>query len=232
LNDSDTGTVLLEPAELLRRLRGFPILQNLQDFHLQNVAKNIRVLRYSPGDLVAAKGDVGNEFFLLDRGRIGILQDEHVCPTADADSIKLDEIGSDESQQGDGSSSSVLLRAFKGRFTSSPSKLRSTGVASAILSYASGAYRVRTASATKEAEGEGEGESSAPPAAPSLAQKVKATLSAGMFFGEGALLGDGKRGASVCALTHCTLFSLNHEAFVRLMKLLENPPSPEKEKHL
>ena len=57
--------------------------------------------------------------------------------------------------------------------------------------------------------------------------KIVATLSAGMFFGEGALLGDGRRGASAVALTHTTLLVMNKEAFTALMKLIENPSSPE-----
>ena len=53
--------------------------------------------------------------------------------------------------------------------------------------------------------------------------EVKAVLHANQFFGETALLGNGRRSASIFARTHVTLLSMKKPAFVRLMQLLEDP---------
>ena len=51
---------------------------------------------------------------------------------------------------------------------------------------------------------------------------VKATLRAGQFFGEMALMegGDGRRTATCLARTHCTLLAMRKESFERLMEIL------------
>ena len=52
---------------------------------------------------------------------------------------------------------------------------------------------------------------------------VCAVLHANQFFGETALLGNGRRSASIFARTHATLLSMKKPAFLRLMELLEDP---------
>ena len=244
------GTVDLGTDELLKRLRAFPILTGLPEYQLIDLASKITVKRHNPGELIVRKNDLGEEFYLLDRGRIGILHDE---PAADdTESLHLEGLASPLPMQSnealatatdnfddkcDGSGNSIrstinpaelsgrrvgLFTAFKGVFTASQLKLHSDGVANAILSYAS---------STLPMQQESQRGPCATPSAPAPKTQtqrgnVKFTLSAGRFFGEAALLGDGKRGASIVALTHTTLLVLDRQTFARLMRLLEYPPSP------
>ena len=223
LKEASDTTAILDPEEILTRLRAFPILQSLQDYLLVDVASKITVKRHNPGDYVLRKDDAGEEFYLLDRGRIGILRDEPTpsSPSSpgDLEKIQLTE-EDDETNLIEADQSHELYRAFKGRFTSSPTALRSNGVASAILSYAASSKPKEVAAASSSRNG--------PSPFKELRARTVKTLAAGMFFGEGALLGDGRRGASVVALTHVTLLVMDKAAFTHLMKMLECPPSPEK----
>lgn len=205
------GRVLdLNEDQIVDRLRAFPLLASLSDAFFSRLARQVSVRRHEPGDLILRKGETGREFFLLDRGKIGILSDG-VCPVegkegshhgdaeadADADAPALDDGG--------------LLQAFRGRFSVSPSKQ----VASAIITYF-------------ESSAAAEHTSAPTPPRQTGGSFLKATLRAGQFFGESALLpeSDGYRSASVVSLTHVTLLVLEKSVFVDLMKRLEGFKTP------
>ena len=73
---AEDGSACLAHQEVQARLKAFPILQTMSDLHLRSLASNVRVLRRPPGDLILRKDESGEEFFLLDRGRIGVLKED------------------------------------------------------------------------------------------------------------------------------------------------------------
>jgi len=221
---SKDGIVVMGKDELVKRLRCFPILQNLRDFHINELASKVQVKRHNPGDYILRKDELGEDFYLLDRGKIGILNDQHTSSIDDVH-LKFAPESQDVKNDNDSDHSKILFSAFKGKFTSSQDELHNDGVANAILSYAD-AESAGT-SMSDELNNNGGRRQTASPSKVIRSGKIVATLSAGMFFGEGALLGDGRRGASAVALTHTTLLVMNKEAFTALMKLIENPSSPE-----
>jgi CRP-like cAMP-binding protein len=252
---AEDGSACLAHQEVQARLKAFPILQTMSDFHLRSLASKVRVLRRSPGDLILRKDESGEEFFLLDRGRIGVLkedeeerrrgsgqpldlgdillrhhdedyQDEDEGESGEGGKMTSARAGAEAGEEGGAATSNVLFRAFMGTFTSSQSKLHASGIANAILAYAAASLSPSSSSSYAV-----EGTTRCPLPSPTKvpASRIKATLHAGMFFGEAALLGgDGRRGASIVALTHCTLLVLDRPTFTRLMATLENPPSPDK----
>lgn len=263
---AEDGSACLAHQEVQARLKAFPILQTMSDFHLRSLASKVRVLRRSPGDLILRKDESGEEFFLLDRGRIGVLkEDEEERRRGSGQPLDLGDIllrhhdedyqDEDEGEPEEGgkltsaragsgaeggsggggaATSNLLFRAFMGTFTSSQSQLHASGIANAILAYAAASLSPSSSSSASSSSSSSyavEGTTRCPLPSPTKvpASRIKATLHAGMFFGEAALLGgDGRRGASIVALTHCTLLVLDRTTFTRLMATLENPPSPDK----
>lgn len=218
--EGEQGRVLrLDEAQVIDRLRAFPLLTSLSDAFFARLARQVSVRRYAPGELVLRKGEQANEFFLLDRGKIGVLAEPN-GGTVEGKEGSQGDADADADVNGDGdraeAETGVLLQAFRGRFSISPSKQ----VASAIITYFESSVATERTSAPT------------PPRAPPLAQShggsLKATLRAGQFFGESALLpeGDGRRNASVVALTHVTLLVLEKGAFTDLMRRLEGFKTP------
>ena len=211
--DPASGALQLSPADVIARLRAFPILATLSGSSFDMLAKQVTVRRCEPGELVLRRGEEGQEFFLLDRGRIGVLEAEEEGSRERTCSEAKDDDNKDCSAEGHATAGGthLLFQAFRGTLASKPSK----HVVRAILDYAEASQReVAMPSPTR-------------PAAHTQ-QRVKATLRAGQFFGESALLvgADGRRTASVVALTHVTLLVMNKDAFTNLMRRLEGFPTP------
>ncbi|MEW6161371.1 MAG: cyclic nucleotide-binding domain-containing protein, partial [Verrucomicrobiota bacterium] len=67
---------------IINLLRGLPIFDGLGDGELRKMARLFTQKLFRPGEKIFAKGDSGNEAYVVMRGQIDILLDEHSKPLA------------------------------------------------------------------------------------------------------------------------------------------------------
>ena len=62
-------------AEKLKRLSQFPLLSMLSEDYMKDLAKDMLIKQYLPGEPIILKGTIGTEFYFIDRGSVDVVAD-------------------------------------------------------------------------------------------------------------------------------------------------------------
>ena len=63
-------------AQKIERLEQFPLLSCMTPEYIQNLASKMSIKQYLPGQTIMDKGEIGDEFYFIDRGSIAIIDDD------------------------------------------------------------------------------------------------------------------------------------------------------------